>query len=240
MDEFKKGQKVYWRDPAGETSGVYEVYNQYDEYIYLIGNGASETEVYAGELHNLSREVIFRKNIENGSVTALLPEQAFEENPCIVASYCFEDKKWDELDCDFIMEHSYPVYDNEYPKLSGKLKEAGCDALAVISEPPIDRCRLLGIMDRIAQKLITSIYITDFTIHDRKSILESVTGRPFIWQVRNSGTWLYFLDGSDWKKRLQERMESFKSISKENLYYCFDGKEFYPVFEQTVLKMAGE
>ncbi|KAA6302842.1 MAG: hypothetical protein EZS26_001012 [Candidatus Ordinivivax streblomastigis] len=23
--KYRKGQKVYWRDPAGETSGVYEV-----------------------------------------------------------------------------------------------------------------------------------------------------------------------------------------------------------------------
>ncbi len=62
MRKFKKGQKVYWIDPAGETSGEYEVYNanednyanptddDFDERVILIGNGFSEAEVYAAEL----------------------------------------------------------------------------------------------------------------------------------------------------------------------------------------------
>ena len=27
MRKIQKGQRVYWNDPAGETSGEYEVYN---------------------------------------------------------------------------------------------------------------------------------------------------------------------------------------------------------------------
>ncbi len=65
MRKFKEGQKVYWNDPAGETSGEYEVHNaneekyadltdedveDFDERIILIGDGFSEAEVFAAEL----------------------------------------------------------------------------------------------------------------------------------------------------------------------------------------------
>lgn len=65
MRKFKKGQKVWWNDPANETSGEYEVLDPKDEYnadtteediadfddrIILIGDGTSEVEVYAAEL----------------------------------------------------------------------------------------------------------------------------------------------------------------------------------------------
>lgn len=65
MRKFKKGQKVWWNDPANETSGEYKVLDPKDEYnadtteedmadfddrIILIGDGTSEVEVYAAEL----------------------------------------------------------------------------------------------------------------------------------------------------------------------------------------------
>ena len=65
MRKFKKGQRVYWNDPAGETSGEYTVLDaheekyqnytdedveDYDDRIILIGNGHSEAEVNAEEL----------------------------------------------------------------------------------------------------------------------------------------------------------------------------------------------
>lgn len=68
MRIFKKGQRVYWNDPAGETSGEYEVLDpkdecnkdfteddieDFDERSILIGNGVSEAEVYASELEIL-------------------------------------------------------------------------------------------------------------------------------------------------------------------------------------------
>jgi hypothetical protein len=34
MNDFKIGQKIFWRDPEDETSGVYEVYEKYDDYAY--------------------------------------------------------------------------------------------------------------------------------------------------------------------------------------------------------------
>ena len=69
MRTFKKGQRVYWNDPAGETSGEYTVMDPKDEYnkdfteentanlderMIVIGNGTSEAEVYASELDILS------------------------------------------------------------------------------------------------------------------------------------------------------------------------------------------
>lgn len=155
MGKFYVGQKVYWRDPANETSGVYEVYEKRGE-IILIGNGFSEAEVYESELVPLSQKVMFRKWVIQGTVMALFPEQELDENPLTVASY------------------------------------------------------------------------------------DSEAQTPFIWQVRDTGTWLYFFDEADWKKRLSDRIEFYKSASHDNVYYYFDGEEFYPVFEQTVLKMINE
>lgn len=69
MRKFKKGQRVWWNDPADETSGEYKVLDPKDEYnsdtaeedivdfdyrIILIGNGVSEAEVYAEELDILN------------------------------------------------------------------------------------------------------------------------------------------------------------------------------------------
>ena len=68
MRTFKKGQRVCWSDPAGETSGEYTVIdpkNEYnkdfteddiadiDERMIVIGNGISEAEVHASELEIL-------------------------------------------------------------------------------------------------------------------------------------------------------------------------------------------
>ena len=62
---LKVGNQCYWRDPAGETSGIYEIYEiRYDENdvddmftddtIILIGNGYSEAEVTISEIYGLT------------------------------------------------------------------------------------------------------------------------------------------------------------------------------------------
>ena len=68
MRKFKNGQRVYWNDPAGETSGEYTVLDaheekyadytdedveDYDDRIILIGDGTTEAEVNAEELDML-------------------------------------------------------------------------------------------------------------------------------------------------------------------------------------------
>lgn len=62
--DFTEGQKVYWRDPEGLTSGEYTVLDSKAEYnrenrnvsshMILIGNGSSEAEVHAGELEPMA------------------------------------------------------------------------------------------------------------------------------------------------------------------------------------------
>jgi len=236
---FKTGQKIFWRDPENETSGVYEVYEKTSDFTYLIRNGFSEAEVYEGEMYDLSQKVIFRKWVVNGvSLIALFPEQELDDRPCIVASYDMEDQ-WCEAEYDFVMNATIPANKDEYAELEAELRKAGYDKLEIIRKP-LSVCQLLGMMDSIAHKLITSIYITDFTKHDRKSIVDSEAKRPFIWQVYPSGTWLYFLDEADWKKRLCGRIEAYKSSSIENLYFMFNEDEFYPVFEKTIIKMLNE
>ena len=62
IQELSIGTKVYWHDPAGETSGIYEILImpdineltkeelEYDDLILLIGDGFSEAEVFIREL----------------------------------------------------------------------------------------------------------------------------------------------------------------------------------------------
>ena len=86
MKQFKEKQAVYWNDPAGETSGIYEVLDTNEEYnagiteaemsdfdcrIIGIGNGISEAEVYAEELTVLDSQsgegaVLIQKEMESG------------------------------------------------------------------------------------------------------------------------------------------------------------------------------
>ena len=86
MRKFKEKQAVYWNDPAGETSGVYEVLDTNEEYNagiaeaeipgfdsreLLIGNGMSEAEVYAEELSVIDppsseSRGLAQKDLENG------------------------------------------------------------------------------------------------------------------------------------------------------------------------------
>ena len=90
MRKFTKGQRVYWNDPADETSGKYYVLDPYDDRndevteedivgfddrMILIGNGSSEAQVYAQELDILKTKVVFRKFKQGGDIIALFPEQ---------------------------------------------------------------------------------------------------------------------------------------------------------------------
>ena len=62
IQELSIGTKVYWHDPAGETSGIYEILImpdieemtneklEYDDLIILIGDGFGNAEVFISEL----------------------------------------------------------------------------------------------------------------------------------------------------------------------------------------------
>ncbi|KAA6302839.1 MAG: hypothetical protein EZS26_001009 [Candidatus Ordinivivax streblomastigis] len=137
------------------------------------------------------------------------------------------------------MELTSPAYTPECSGIIAELKDAGYDQLEIIAEE-MTVYKLLDKMGEIARNLITSRHITDFTNHDTKSILDSNAKTPFIWQVRDTGTWLYFLNESDWKKRLLDRIESYKFLNHENLYFLYDGEKFCPIFLKTILEMASK
>ena len=70
---IKKGASVKWNDPAGQTSGIYQVYeirseeeNITEDDIILIGNGCSEAEVYAHELDEIPEDKIVAFHIGRG------------------------------------------------------------------------------------------------------------------------------------------------------------------------------
>lgn len=62
IQELSIGTKVYWHDPAGETSGIYEILImpdieemtneklEYDDLIILICDGFGKAEVFISEL----------------------------------------------------------------------------------------------------------------------------------------------------------------------------------------------
>jgi hypothetical protein len=99
--------------------------------------------------------------------------------------------------------------------------------------------KLLGLMDAIAQCLITS-YITDFTVHDTSAILNSKAQKPFIWRVYDRGTSLYFSDEAGWGRALLAHLQTCKLEDGKSVFFIYDGKAFYPAFPKTVMDLATE
>ena len=99
---------------------------------------------------------------------------------------------------------------------------------------------LLKIMGKIVHQLITSNFITDFTKYDTDFIVKSQGAVRFIWQVRDTGTWLYPYNEPDWAKRLVERMDAYKSMGVSNLYYYYNRDKLVPVFEKDVRIIAAK
>ncbi|GAB6013318.1 hypothetical protein [Viscerimonas tarda] len=236
MDEFKKGQKVYRRDPENETSGVYEVQEKTGWNTYLIGSGASEAEVYECELYPLSQKAVFRKHVRSGSISVLFPGQMLDECPEIVASYDFEDKRFDEADYDFVMNASHPVYEGEYAHLLPALEEEGYDNLEI--EPSrMSRWEILQAMDIIARSLMVS-YLTDFTEHDIAFLDNTNAEIPFVWLVRQSGTRIFRDDDGKEIRNLLETMDYYESAKTDFCLYRYDGVLLKPVFPSTVREWA--
>lgn len=97
--------------------------------------------------------------------------------------------------------------------------------------------RLLYIMGKVARQLIKS-YITDFEKHDTDRINKTNGQVKFIWQVRNSGTWLYMYNEEDWAERLIERIDIYKSAGDSNIYYYYDRNKLRPIFESEARHIA--
>ena len=81
---------------------------------------------------------------------------------------------------------------------------------------------LILLMHKIALKYITSSYITDFLIHDIKAIYEDGEGDAecsFIWQVRNTGTWLHRFCGDDWESRTLVYLNNYPENTQHYFHY---------------------
>ena len=98
--------------------------------------------------------------------------------------------------------------------------------------------RLVIIMGKIARQLIKSNYISDFNTHDTSAIEKTEGKIRFIWQVRDTGTWLYLYNKQDWAERLIERIDYYKGAGISNIYYYYNKKKLVPIFESDVRFIA--
>ena len=114
-----KGASVRWNDPAGQTSGIYQVYGIRSEEditaddIILIGNGYSEAEVYAHELDEIPEDKIVAFHIGRGGRfhnqghKSFMPHikelrECFSENSIVISEdedgHILPDEEWILID----------------------------------------------------------------------------------------------------------------------------------------------
>jgi hypothetical protein len=98
----------------------------------------------------------------------------------------------------------------------------------------MDMTELLQLMELIATSLITSPYITDFTVHDTNFIRTNV-GRPFVWLVYNSGTHIYAADNIQDVRHYKEMLDHYENYSQADFcLYRYDGDKLFPVFPKVM------
>lgn len=117
---IKKGTKVYWNDPAGETSGMYKIakdVNVNEDNIALINNEYSEAEVFLDELV-FEELVVFRKFLGSNEIIALFPEQ--EWNTSEVVSYMHTGQH-SGAHYHHVIKGSTPATEEEYKSLLDEL-----------------------------------------------------------------------------------------------------------------------
>ena len=146
MRTFKKGQKVYWHDPAGETSGKYKVLDTYpernaevthddiadfDDRMILIGNGSSEADVHAQELDIIETKVVFRKWRKDGDVIALFPDEIWNEAQKLIASYQHIGQH-SGAEYHTVISRTKPAKPGEYAGLLTELESIGYQNLRVM------------------------------------------------------------------------------------------------------------
>jgi hypothetical protein len=95
----------------------------------------------------------------------------------------------------------------------------------------MDMTELLQQMEWIAKSLITSRYITDFTIHDIRFIRRTNAETPFIWFIYESGTHIYSLNDVQEIRNFKELLDYYENYSKSNFcLYRYDANRLFPVF----------
>lgn len=100
--------------------------------------------------------------------------------------------------------------------------------------------KLLQQMEPIASTLITSIYITDFTVHDTNFIRKTNAKTPFVWLVYESGTHIYATDESGELRNFLQTLDYYENYSVADFcLYRYDGNKLFPVFPK-VTRMLTE
>ncbi|GHU59096.1 hypothetical protein FACS189411_15520 [Bacteroidia bacterium] len=97
--------------------------------------------------------------------------------------------------------------------------------------------KLFAQMELIAASLITTSYITDFTVHDRNFIRRTNAQKPFVWMVYYSGTHIYSLTDIQEIRQFNEMLEHFEKYSSNDFcLYRYDGEKLFPVFPKVIRK----
>ena len=100
---------------------------------------------------------------------------------------------------------------------------------------PMTKEKLLETMGTIVKKLDIA-FQTDFTEYDTKFINETDAAKPFIWMVRQYGTWLFRIEHIEEIQRLVEYMDAYRKESY--MLFRYDTTELKPVFPHTVRQWA--
>jgi hypothetical protein len=110
--------------------------------------------------------------------------------------------------------------------------------LSDIQEPDENHVmELLRWMELIASSLITTRYITDFSVHDTRFIRSTNAGKPFIWLVYKSGTHLYATDNVRDVRHFLQMLDYYEQYSQADFcLYRYDGDKLFPVFPKTIRK----
>jgi hypothetical protein len=91
--------------------------------------------------------------------------------------------------------------------------------------------KLLQEMSDIAHALITTIYITDFTVHDTQFIRETEGKKPFFWLVYGSGTHICETDNEERINIFLQNLDYFEQYSHGGFcMYQYDADKLSPVF----------
>jgi len=95
--------------------------------------------------------------------------------------------------------------------------------------------KLLQLMELIATNLITTRYITDFTVHDTNFVRRTNAETPFIWLVNHSRTHLYTLDDKQEILNFTKILDYYVNNSNsEFCLYKYDGNKLFPVFPKVI------
>jgi len=98
-----------------------------------------------------------------------------------------------------------------------------------------DTTKLLQLMELIATSLITTQYITDFTIHDTNFVRRTNAETPFIWMVYYSGTHIYALNDKQENLNFTKILEYYENYSNsEFCLYKYDGNKLFPIFPKVI------